>query len=73
LTVGPEARHPEDVGFGCVGFGLPEVAGGQENPVLVVAEVEGLRVWVAEREGVSDPVGQVLEVAGLVGRWREEV
>jgi hypothetical protein len=49
------------------------VAGEQGSPVLAVAEVEGLRVWAAEREGISDLAGEARKVAGLVGRWRKQV
>jgi len=45
------------------------VAGEQGSPVLAVAEVEGLRVWAAEREGISDLAGEARKVAGLVGWW----
>jgi len=66
LTRGPEARHLGDVGLGCEGSGQPAVADEQGSPVLAVAEVEGLRVWAVEREGVSDLAGEAREVAGLM-------
>ncbi len=43
------------------------------NLVLAVTEVEGLRVWVAEREGVSESADEARKVAGRMGRWRKQV
>ncbi len=49
------------------------VADERGNPALAVAEVEGLRIWVAEREGVSELADEARKVAGLMGRWRKQV
>ena len=68
-----EARHLEDVGSGCEGFGWSVVADDRGNLVLAVAEVKGLRIWVAEREGVSESAGEARKVAERVGRRRQQV
>ncbi|MFN9940273.1 MAG: hypothetical protein ACK56I_12445, partial [bacterium] len=73
MTKGPDARHLGNVRLGCEGSGRPVAADEQGNPVLAVAEVEGLRVWAVEREGVSDLAGEAREVAGLMCRWRKQV
>jgi hypothetical protein len=49
------------------------VADEKGNPGLAATEVEGLRTWVAEREGVYELVGEARKVAGRVGRWRKQV
>jgi len=41
------------------------------NPGLAVTEVERLRIWVAEREGVPELAGEARKVAGQVGQRRE--
>jgi hypothetical protein len=43
------------------------------NSGLVLAEVEWLRLGMAERKGVPEPVGEAREVAGRVGRRRQQV
>ncbi len=47
------------------------MAGGQVNLGLVATEVERLRLWVAERESVSESADEARKVAGRVGRQRE--
>ncbi len=49
------------------------MVGGQANLGLVATEVERPRLWVAEREGVSEPAGEARKVAGRMSRWREQV
>ncbi len=55
------------------------VAGGQGNLGLGAAEVEWLRLGVAERKGVPESVGEAREIAERVGRrwqqvdWRRDV
>ena len=43
------------------------------NSGLVLAEVEWLRLGVAERKGVPEPVGEAREIAARVGRRRQKV
>ena len=43
------------------------------NLGLVLAEVEWLRLGVTERKGVPEPAGEAREVAGWVGRRRQQV
>jgi hypothetical protein len=68
---GLEARHLEDVGSGCEGFDRSVAVGERVNLGLVATEVEWLRLWVAERESVSESAGEARKVAGRVGRWWE--
>jgi len=49
------------------------VADERGNLVLAVAEVEGLRIWVAEREGVSESADEARKITGRMGRWRKQV
>ncbi len=70
---GLDAGHLEDVGSGFEGFGRSAVAGEKGNPGLAATEVERLRIWVVEREGVPELAGEAQKVTGRVGRWRKQM
>ncbi len=52
-------------------FGRSAAAVGRANLGLAATEVERFRLWVAEREGVSEPADEARKVVGRVGRRRE--
>ena len=68
-----ETRHLEGVGFGYRAFGRSAAAGGRVNLGLVAAEVEWLRLRVAERKGVPESAGEAREIAERVGWRRQQV
>ena len=68
---GLDAGHLGEVGPGFEGFDRSVAVGERVNPGLAATEVERLRLWVAEREGVPESAGEAQKVAGRVGQWRE--
>ena len=68
---GLDAGHLGEVGPGFEGFDRSAAVGEWVNLGLVATEVERLRLWMAERESVSESAGEARKVAGRVGRWQE--
>ncbi len=68
---GLDAGHLGEVGPGFEGFDRSVAVGERVNLGLVATEVERLRLWMAERESVSELAGEAQKVAGRVGRRRE--
>ncbi len=68
---GLDAGHLGETGPGFEGFDRSVAVGEKVNPDLAATEVERLRLWVAERERVSESAGEARKVTGRVGRQRE--